>query len=164
MLNLPSLNGINKENMNRFLLALGLCAALCAAFLSCGGKDGKESVAALCAGKFAYSFFNFRYVDALACCTDDSRRVLEFCASNMTAKMIDSLRNITDTPTVSVVETTMLNDSEAECVVDVENGIYADTIGGWPVPGQDRRSYRFSLVKEGEDWKVRMADLPRSGK
>ena len=137
---------------------------MCAAFLSCGGKDDKENAAALCAGKFAYNFFNFRYVDALASCTDDSRRVLEFCASNMSAKMVDSLRNITDTPTVSVVETVVQNDSEAECVVNVENGIYADTIGGWPVPRQDKRSYRFSLVKQGGEWKIRMADLPRSGK
>ena len=150
--------------MKSFLLALGLCAAICAAFLSCGEKDDKENAAALCAGKFARNFFNFRYVDALACCTDGSRRVLEFCASNMSARMVDSLRNITDTPTVSVVETVVLNDSEAECVVDVENGIYADTIGGLPVPRQGRRSYRFSLVKEGGGWKIRMADLPRSGK
>lgn len=146
------------------LLALGLCATLCATFLSCGGRDGKENAAALCAGKFAYNFFNFRYADALAYCTDDSRRVLEFCASNMSASMVDSLRNITDTPTVSVVETVALNDSEAECVVNVENGIYADTIGGLPVPRQDKRSYRFTLVKEDGEWKIRMADLPRSGR
>ena len=150
--------------MNRLLLALGLCATLCAAFLSCGGKDDKENAAALCAGKFARDFFNFRYVGALSFCTDDSRRVLEFCASNMSAKMVDSLRNIADTPTVSVVETVVMNDSEAQCVVNVENGIYADAIGGWPVPGQDVRAYRFSLVKEGKEWKVRMAGLPRSEK
>ncbi len=144
--------------MNRLLLAFVLCAAL----LSCGKNDGRKEAAALCAEKFAHGFFNFRYVEALGYCTEDSRRVLEFCASNMSDRIVDSLRSITDTPTVSVVETVVLGDSAAECVVNVENGILADTIGGYPVPGQDDRKYRLQLVKEVKEWKVRMAGPPRS--
>ena len=54
--------------------------------------------------------------------------------------------------------------SEAECRIKVENGIFVDTIGGYPVPGQREKSFRFMLVKEGKEWKIRMANLPRSEK
>lgn len=132
--------------------------------VSCGGGDDKEQEVALCAERFAHCYFNFKYVDALAYTTEDSRRVLEFCASNMSRKIVDSLKNITDTPTVSIVETSLRNDSEAQCLVKVENGIFVDTIGDYPVPGQSGRNFRFVLVKEGKDWKIRMANLPRSEK
>lgn len=149
-------------NSRLFILALGMWQ--CMTFVSCGGGDDKEKEAALCAERFAHCYFNFKYVDALAYTTEDSRRVLEFCASNMSRKIVDSLKNITDTPTVSVVETSLKSDSEAECRIKVENGIFIDTIGGYPVPGQREKSFRFMLVKEGKEWKIRMANLPRSEK
>lgn len=136
--------------------------ALLVAF-SCGGQNRKEREASECALAFACDYFNFRYVDALEHVTPDSRRVLELCASNMTRSIIDSLRNFTDTPTVAVRDTRLMDgDTLAECRVVVSNEINARTIGGYPVREEGDKTYAFRLVERGGRWMVRMAVPPRS--
>lgn len=147
-----------------------ICASLFAvlaalAALSCGGQDRREREASECALAFACDYFNFRYVDALAHVTPDSRRVLELCASNITRSMIDSLRNFTDTPTVAVRETRLMDgDTVAECVVSVVNEISVREIGGCPARENGDKTYVLGLVERDGKWKVRMAGPPRSGR
>ena len=147
------MNGIVKATVT----ALALLA-------SCSGNDKEKEAATRCARDFACDFFNFRYVDAVKYVDNGSRRVLEFCASNMSEKIIDSLKNIVDTPSVSVEEAEIAGNGEAECKVTVEDEITVDTIGGLPARSKKESTYKFKLVKEGNAWKVRMAKLPRSEK
>ncbi len=141
-----------------------LAMALLPVVLACSHHDKEEENVARCAHKFAYNFFNFRYVDAMEYVNADSKRVLEFCASNMSRKIIDSLKNLTDTPSVSVENVEITNDSEAECRIKVGNEINFDTIGSFPIQTRGEITYRFRLVKEGTDWKIKMASPPRNEK
>lgn len=135
------------------------------AALSCGWQNRKEREASECALAFACDYFNFRYVDALAHATPDSRRVLELCASNITRGMIDSLRNFTDTPTVAVRETRLTEgDTLAECRISVGNEISVRKIGGYPAREGGEKTYVLGLVERGGKWMVRMAAPLRSEK
>jgi hypothetical protein len=140
-----------------FSLGLGL-------LFSCSGENKDETEAAQCASDFSHLFFNFRYTDALRYVTPESERVLQFCASNMSRSAVDSLKNITDTPSISVQDVVLLNVNEGECTVNVDNVIINDTIGGFPVPSNKSERYRFKLVRHEGAWKVKMEDLPRNEK
>lgn len=148
---------------NRLLGILLLFGAVLGVF-SCRDSVTEEDIVAGRAAGFARLYFNFRYVDALDFATPSSRRVLEFRATNMSQKIIDSLQNITDTPTVWVEDARILPDGGAECRVCVDNEIVVDSIDGLPFIRNGRSEYTFALVKEDNLWKIRMEGLPQSGR
>ncbi len=150
--------------MNRITKIITLAIALLPTLWACSNNDKEEESVARSAHKFAYNFFNFRYVDAMEYVNADSKRVLEFCASNMSRRIIDSLKNVTDTPSIAIENVEIKNDSEAECHIKVSNEINFDTIGSFPIQTRGEITYRFRLVKEGKDWKIKMASPPRNEK
>lgn len=134
---------------------------ICMLAVSCNNNDKDKAMAKQCAENFSKEYFNFKYVDAMKYTTGDSKRVLQFCASNMSQQNIDSLKNVTDTPTINVSHLKIIDDSTGTFKVNVDNGIYFDTIGG-NLSRDKHRTFCFNLSKSGGKWKVRMEDLPRS--
>lgn len=131
--------------------------------LACSNNNDKEAVGNA-VDNFADNLFNFRYTTAAESVTPDSRRILEFLASNMDANALESIRNVTDTPTIVIKSIEVKNDTVAKAKVSVTGEIMIDTIGHLPTVCKDERVYTFELNKRGRQWLVKMADLPRSEK
>lgn len=134
---------------------IALAAAPFFLTLSCGsGQADNEAAASAAAGRFARSYFNFRYPAAMADATPESRRALEMCASQMTHRIIDSLVNMSDTPTIAIDHVDFATDSEATCRLNVEGGVSLDTLGGYPAATSSKRSYDILLKKREGKWLV----------
>ncbi len=127
-----------------------------------GDKDNEEAEAAALA--FANAYFNYDFDEAAKFCTQDSRQWLAFAASNVYGADIEVLRNMEEGASANVTDVDILDgDSMAVATVEVTNFMQRDTIGkaGRVV---DEAVFRLNLVRSDGSWKVRMANLPRSGK
>ena len=108
------------------------------------------------------AFFNCDYHAAEALSTPDSRRWLQFAASNTTQQDLDLLKQH-----AAEVEATDFfpeaNDTLRVVELAVRNSV-KPTIAGERPSQIEKAMFRTTVVKRNGSWLVRMASLPRSEK
>lgn len=137
--------------IGRWRVAAGLVALL--VLCCCSARDDAQAGLGRVACDFGRAYFNCHYAEAATYVTADSRRWLEYAASNMTQTDVDQLRAAPGDARVEALE--VLGDSTMRLLVS--NFLCKDTLGraGHYV---DRATFVLTIV----DGKVRMVGLPRS--
>ena len=123
-------------------------------------RDDDQATAV--AVEWGEAFFNCDYHAAEALCTPESRRWLQFAASNTTQHDLDMLRQ-----QAAQVEATEFFPEASDTLRVVElvvrNSVSPTIHGGEPAQVEEAL-FHVTVVKRNGSWQVRMASLPRSEK
>ena len=96
--------------------------------------------------------------------TDDSRRWIEFKASNIGEDDINTLRDQDRGPSVEITDADLRDESNATVSVSVSNFFETDSIGG-SARMVDEASFDLKLQLEADGkWRIRMEGPLRSGR
>jgi hypothetical protein len=123
-------------------------------------RDDDQATAV--AVEWGEAFFNCDYHAAEALCTPESRRWLQFAASNTTQHDLDMLRQ-----QAAQVEATEFFPEASDTLRVVElvvRNSVSPTIHGGESAQVEEALFHVTVVKRNCSWQVRMASLPRSEK
>ena len=136
--------------------------SLTLALTACNMMQNDDDQATAIAIEWGEAFFNCDYHAAEALSTPDSRRWLQFAASNTTQQDLDLLKQH-----AAEVEATDFfpeaNDTLRVVELMVRNSV-KPTIAGEEPSQIEKAMFRTTVVKRNGSWLVRMASLPRSEK
>ena len=139
-----------------------LFSALMLSLTACNMLPSDDHEATEVAVLWGEAFFNCDYHAAESLSTPESRRWLQFAASNTTQRDLDLLRQHAAT-----VEATdyfpEANDTLRVVELEVRNSLNHSMNAG-ELSQVDKVLFRLTVVKRNGSWLVRMADLPRSEK
>jgi hypothetical protein len=139
-----------------------LILSLTLALTACNMMQNDDDQATAIAIEWGEAFFNCDYHAAEALSTPDSRRWLQFAASNTTQQDLDLLKQH-----AAEVEATDFfpeaNDTLRVVELVVRNSV-KPTIAGEQPSQIEKAMFRTTVVKRNGSWLVRMASLPRSEK
>ena len=139
-----------------------LILSLTLALTACNMMQNDDDQATAIAIEWGEAFFNCDYHAAEALSTPDSRRWLQFAASNTTQQDLDLLKQH-----AAEVEATDFfpeaNDTLRVVELTVRNSV-KPTIAGEQPSQIEKAMFRTTVVKRNGSWLVRMASLPRSEK
>ncbi len=139
-----------------------LILSLTLALTACNIMQNDDDQATAIAIEWGEAFFNCDYHAAEALSTPDSRRWLQFAASNTTQQDLDLLKQH-----AAEVEATDFfpeaNDTLRVVELAVRNSV-KPTIAGEQPSQIEKAMFRTTVVKRNGSWLVRMASLPRSEK
>ena len=139
-----------------------LILSLTLALTACNMMQNDDDQATAIAIEWGKAFFNCDYHAAEALSTPDSRRWLQFAASNTTQQDLDLLKQH-----AAEVEATDFfpeaNDTLRVVELVVRNSV-KPTIAGEEPSQIEKAMFRTTVVKRNGSWLVRMASLPRSEK
>ncbi len=139
-----------------------LILSLTLALTACNMMQNDDDQATAIAIEWGEAFFNCDYHAAEALSTPDSRRWLQFAASNTTQQDLDLLKQH-----AAEVEATDFfpeaNDTLRVVELVVRNSV-KPTIAGEQPSQIEKAMFRTTVVKRDGSWLVRMASLPRSEK
>jgi hypothetical protein len=139
-----------------------LILSLTLALTACNMMQNDDDQATAIAIEWGEAFFNCDYHAAEALSTPDSRRWLQFAASNATQQDLDLLKQH-----AAEVEATDFfpeaNDTLRVVELAVRNSV-KPTIAGEQPSQIEKAMFRTTVVKRNGSWLVRMASLPRSEK
>lgn len=139
-----------------------LILSLTLALTACNMMQNDDDQATAIAIEWGEAFFNCDYHAAEALSTPDSRRWLQFAASNTTQQDLDLLKQH-----AAEVEATDFfpeaNDTLRVVELMVRNSV-KPTIAGEEPSQIEKAMFRTTVVKRNGSWLVRMASLPRSEK
>ena len=139
-----------------------LILSLTLALTACNMMQNDDDQATAIAIEWGEAFFNCDYHAAEALSTPDSRRWLQFAASNTTQQDLDLLKQH-----AAEVEATDFfpeaNDTLRVVELAVRNSV-KPTIAGEQPSQIEKAMFRTTVVKRNGSWQVRMASLPRSEK
>ena len=137
-----------------------LILSLTLALTACNMMQNDDDQATAIAIEWGEAFFNCDYHAAEALSTPDSRRWLQFAASNTTQQDLDLLKQH-----AAEVEATDFfpeaNDTLRVVELAVRNSV-KPTIAGEQPSQIEKAMFRTTVVKRNGQWLVRMASLPRS--
>ena len=139
-----------------------LILSLTLALTACNMMQNDDDQATAIAIEWGEAFFNCDYHAAEALSTPDSRRWLQFAASNTTQQDLDLLKQH-----AAEVEATDFfpeaNDTLRVVELAVRNSV-KPTIAGEQPSQIEKAMFRTTVVKRNGSWLVRMASLPRREK
>ena len=139
-----------------------LILSLTLALTACNMMQNDDDQATAIAIEWGEAFFNCDYHAAEALSTPDSRRWLQFAASNTTQQDLDLLKQH-----AAEAEATDFfpeaNDTLRVVELAVRNSV-KPTIAGEQPSQIEKAMFRTTVVKRNGSWLVRMASLPRSEK
>ena len=141
---------MKEQKVARWLLLSLIVAVTTTMMMACACEE--YEVVANSAKDFAQHYFNFRLKQAATLCTQESKKWIEFRATNITQEDLDVLNSQTDTA-VCDIEESEVNGSEATALVSVSNFLLCDSIdksGHMCV----QRNFKLSLRKTGDRWLV----------
>ena len=137
-----------------------LILAMVLSLTACNLTNREDTVATDVAVQWGEAFFNCDYHAAQALSTPESRRWLQFAASNTTQQDLDLLKQH-----AAEVEATdyfpAANDTLRVVQLVVRNSLSPAVNGGAPLQ-VDEALFSVTVVKRNDQWLVRMASLPRS--
>ena len=139
-----------------------LIFALMLSLTACSMLQDDDDQATAVAVEWGEAFFNCDYHAAEALSTPESRRWLQFAASNTTQHDLDMLKQ----QAADVEATDFFPDaSDTLRVVElvVRNSV-SPSINGGESSQQPEALFHVTVVKRNGSWQVRMAGLPRSEK
>ena len=144
--------------------------AICALFLPAllVGCDGHKAAFSPqfngCVDSFACHYFNWQLDKAAKFCTPESKKWLQFAASQVQPEDLEQIRKMPDNFAYAYEITKgSAQGVAAEVALSVENFYVLDSIGK-PGHPQDKGTFHLQLVKQGETWKVSLGSLPRMDK
>ena len=139
-----------------------LVLALSLLLAACDMMQNDDNEATSTAVQWGEAFFNCDYHAAEALCTPESRRWLQFAASNTTQQDLDLLKQH-----AAQVEATDFfpeaNDTLRVVELVVRNSV-KPTVAGEEPSQTDKAVFHTTVVKRNGSWLVRMASLPQSEK
>ena len=139
-----------------------LVLALSLLLAACDMIQNDDNEATSTAVQWGEAFFNCDYHAAEALCTPESRRWLQFAASNTTQQDLDLLKQH-----AAQVEATDFfpeaNDTLRVVELVVCNNV-KPTVAGEEPSQIDKAVFHTTVVKRNGSWLVRMASLPQSEK
>ena len=131
---------------------------------ACNNHPGSESQLRETVDSFATAYYNWRFDKAMPYCSADSHRWLRYAASQVHQEDVDLLRSMDASATVEQGDITWHDaDSTADVELTVKGYAGMDTIGT-TAHVVDEGRFTLHLKYSDEEWKVRMANLPRSEK
>jgi hypothetical protein len=136
--------------------------ALALSLTACSMLRKDDDQATAVAVEWGEAFFNCDYHAAEALCTPESRRWLQFAASNTTQHDLDMLRQ-----QAAQVEATEFFPEASDTLRVVElvvRNSVSPTIHGGESAQVEEALFHVTVVKRNGSWQVRMASLPRSEK
>jgi hypothetical protein len=137
-----------------------LILAMVLSLTACNLTNREDTLATDVAVQWGEAFFNCDYHAAQALSTPESRRWLQFAASNTTQQDLDLLKQH-----AAEVEATdyfpAANDTLRVVQLVVRNSLSPAVNGGAPLQ-VDEALFSVTVVKRNDQWQVRMASLPRS--
>ena len=137
-----------------------LILAMVLSLTACNLTNREDTLATDVAVQWGEAFFNCNYHAAQALSTPESRRGLQFAASNTTQQDLDLLKQH-----AAEVEATdyfpAANDTLRVVQLVVRNSLSPAVNGGAPLQ-VDEALFSVTVVKRNDQWLVRMASLPRS--
>jgi hypothetical protein len=137
-----------------------LILAMVLSLTACNLTNREDTLATDVAVQWGEAFFNCNYHAAQALSTPESRRWLQFAASNTTQQDLDLLKQH-----AAEVEATdyfpAANDTLRVVQLVVRNSLSPAVNGGAPLQ-VDEALFSVTVVKRNDQWLVRMASLPRS--
>ena len=137
-----------------------LILAMVLSLTACNLTNREDTLATDVAVQWGEAFFNCNYHAAQALSTPESRRWLQFAASNTTQQDLDLLKQH-----AAEVEATdyfpAANDTLRVVQLVVRNNLSPAVNGGAPLQ-VDEALFSVTVVKRNDQWLVRMASLPRS--
>ena len=136
--------------------------ALALSLTACSMLRKDDDQATAVAVEWGEAFFNCDYHAAEALCTPESRRWLQFAASNTTQHDLDMLRQ-----QAAQVEATEFFPEASDTLRVVElvvRNSVSPTIHGDESAQVEEALFHVTVVKRNGSWLVRMASLPRSEK
>jgi hypothetical protein len=137
-----------------------LILAMVLSLTACNLTNREDTLATDVAVQWGEAFFNCDYHAAQALSTPESRRWLQFAASNTTQQDLDLLKQH-----AAEVEATdyfpAANDTLRVVQLVVRNSLSPAVNGGAPLQ-VDEALFSVTVVKRNDQWLVRMASLPRS--
>ena len=139
-----------------------LVLALSLLLTACDMIQNDDDEATSTAIQWGEAFFNCDYHAAEALCTPESRRWLQFAASNTTQQDLDLLKQH-----AAQIEATDFfpeaNDTLRVVELVVHNSV-KPTVAGEEPSQVDEALFHTTVVKRNGQWLVRMEGLPRSEK
>ncbi|MFA4047440.1 hypothetical protein HPS54_04255 [Prevotella sp. PCHR] len=144
------------------LFLLSLTAVLSCNKLRTNGNDETETIKSV-VSDFSYSYFNYRFNDAVKLCTEDMKKTISYVATNINEEDITSLRDKETAATCEAGDIVLVNDScaEAECVV---NDYYVKENIGETGKITNKSECRIMLIKNNGKWRVKKVIPLRNGK
>ena len=133
------------------------------ALCSCQWNGDGDSAASDVAVRWAEAFFNADYVAAQQLATPESGQWLRLAASNTTQQDLDLLQSNGEGALVSQDGYQSVNDTLALVTLDVRNYVHPAAIGDSVGTLRDG-AFEVKVVKRGDEWRVKMEGLPRSGR
>ncbi len=136
-----------------------ICLTMLSSFVLAACETKEAELVETTSKTFANEFFNLRYGNAATLCTQESRKWLEYSASNVSQADLDIVNNFPDTATCEIVDVNMNNDDDATVKLKVHNFLDNDSL--------ENKSricptavFSFNLHKENDKWKVVLDALP----
>lgn len=138
--------------------------AITLSFAACNEIRNEKTELRKDIGRFAESYFNYDFKNAMQYCTPDSKKWLAYIASNISEADLVVLRDQEEGASVSIKDIEIHgNDSTGVVRMIVRNFMCVDTIGrsGRMKP---EGIFVFNIVKREGRWLIRMGGLPRNEK
>lgn len=135
------------------LISAFVTAYIIVIFAACGNGRSEEDNARNEVERFAKTFFNYDLKTAQEYCTLESRRWIEYIATNIGEDDIEVLRSKEDKAEVTVKSIILDNDSAGTATIAISNYLRLDTIGKAGTIS-DLTSVRMQIVKRNGRWMV----------
>lgn len=150
------------------ILGMGIAVAALAASLygltGCQSHKGDDDQLEADVDSFATFYFNWHFPKTLKYCTRSSEPWLRYAASNVHKADVERLRAKEEDATVEINDITFGDDGvTATASITVRNFLQMDSIGQ-EAHLVDEAEFQLPMSMENNVWKIRMVNLPRSGK
>ena len=155
-----------KSLTNKFLLGLLFSGMISLLMLlnGCNGHQGSESQLKESADSFSNAYFNWQFKRAVPYVSNSSVVWLRYAASQVHQEDVDSLRKKAQGASCKINDVNFNDDDvTATVLVTVKNYLRMDTIGN-VASNIDKAVFKLDMKYENNQWKVKMAGLPRSEK
>lgn len=142
---------------HRPTLLLMATLLLMVVFLAACGKDDAEKDLKETSQLFGEAWFNFDFSKAEWFCSPDSRRWIEFHASNIRQEDLDVYNEMGQRATCDVEHVELVNDSTVTVVLSVHDFLQTDSIDR-PARLRDNAQVRITLKGNDGGWMVDLAE------
>lgn len=154
--------------MKKSILGMGIAVAALAASLygltGCQSHEGDDNQLEADVDSFATYYFNWHFPKTLKYCTRSSEPWLRYAASNVHKADVEMLRAKEEDATVEINDITFGDDGvSATASITVRNFLQMDSIGQ-EAHLVDEAEFQLPMSMENNAWKIRMVNLPQSGK
>ncbi len=142
-----------------FFRNVGISMAAMLALIACSTKETEKIEQKAIA--FASAYYNFRFNNALALCTQESGKWIKFHASNVRQTDIDTYNNMPDSAQCAIAEVSLDDDSTAIVLVDVRNYVLTDSIYRKGEIGRNAQ-VKLKMKKKAGKWRVCLDSMPNA--